>query len=165
VFIAELTNHQASIYGYILASMANHHDAKDVLQRTNLVLWRKAANWDSDSNFLPWAFTVARFEVLAHYRDSGRDRHIFNPDVAEMMCETSSETLKHHTDRHDALSVCLKKVRDGDRQLLSAHYALGKPLKQIAEESGRKAGAVRIQIMRLRQALGKCIGRQLGAQP
>lgn len=164
-FIGQLTQHQAALHGYVRASLGDPHDAKDVLQRTNIVLWRKAAKWDPTTKFLPWAFAVARFEVLGHIRDRQRDRHVFDSDVVEMMSKTSEVVLENQTERHDALQLCLMKMRPRDRSLLSAHYVAGKTMKELAEEAGRKAGAVRIQVMRLRQALAECIGRRMRTEP
>lgn len=160
-FIGQLTQHQAALHGYVLASLGDVHDAKDVLQRVNIVLWRKAAAWDPATKFLPWAFTVARFEVLAHIRDRARDRLLFDSDVVDLMSETSSASLHDQTDRHEALQRCLEKMRPIDRALLSEHYVAGRTLREIAEAAGRQAGAVRIQIMRLRQMLADCIRRKL----
>lgn len=163
-FIRQLTEHQAALHGYVLSALGDPHEAKDALQRTNVVLWKKAAKWDPNSRFLSWAFAVARFEVLAHIRDRQRDRHIFDTNVAEMMAETGETSLLNQTERYDALQSCLGKLRDTDRSLLSAHYVVGKTLREISEEAGRKAGAVRIQIMRLRRALAECIGHRIGTE-
>src|SRR5690606_24164827 len=35
-YVQQLTAHQVHLQGYIFASLANHADAEDVLQRTNL---------------------------------------------------------------------------------------------------------------------------------
>ena len=160
-FISQLTQHQAALHGYVLASLGDVHDAKDVLQRVNIVLWRKAAAWDSATKFLPWAFAVARFEVLAHIRDRAREKLVFDPDVVELMSQTSAVVLHDQSERHDALQRCLEKMRLIDRALLSDHYVAGRTLREIAEAAGRQAGAVRIQIMRLRQMLADCIRRKL----
>lgn len=160
-FISQLTQHQAALHGYVLASLGDVHEAKDVLQQVNLVLWRKAASWNPATKFLPWAFAVARFEVLAHIRDKARDRLVFDADVVELMSETSAAVLHGQTERHDALQQCLEKMRAADRALLSDHYVAGRTLREIAEAAGRGAGAVRVQIMRLRQALADCIQRKL----
>ena len=164
IFIQQLTEHQPALQGYVLASLRDPHESKDVLQRTNMVLWRKAHAWDPTTKFLPWAFAVARFEVLAFIRDRQRDRHVFDPDVVELMSETSEVVLEHQTERHDALQMCLGRLKDKDRKLLSAHYVAGETLREIAEAAGRKAGAVRIQVMRLRQALAECITRRLNTK-
>lgn len=163
-FIRQLTEHQAALQGYLLSALGDIHEAKDALQRTNVVLWKKAAKWDPKTRFLSWAFAVARFEALAHIRDRQRDRHVFDTDVAEMMAETGETVLLNQTERYDALQSCLGKLREADRSLLSAHYVVGKTLQEISEEAGKKAGAVRVQIMRLRRALAECIGQRIGTE-
>jgi len=163
-FIRQLTEHQAALQGYVLSALGDVHEAKDALQRTNVVLWKKASKWNPNTRFLSWAFAVARFEVLAHIRDRQRDRHIFDTDVAEMMAETGETSLLNQTERYDALQACLGKLRAADRTLLSAHYVAGKTLREISEEAGKKAGAIRVQIMRLRRALAECIGHRIGTE-
>jgi RNA polymerase sigma-70 factor (ECF subfamily) len=44
------------------------------LQATCVKLWEKSGEWDPTTEFLPWAFSVARFTVLSHLRDRMRDR-------------------------------------------------------------------------------------------
>ncbi|MFT4589273.1 MAG: RNA polymerase sigma-70 factor (ECF subfamily), partial [Limisphaerales bacterium] len=51
-FIRQLTEHQAALHGYVLSALGDPHEAKDALQRTNVVLWKKAAKWDPNSRFL-----------------------------------------------------------------------------------------------------------------
>ncbi len=59
-FIQLLTVHQPHLLGYILASLGNRTDCDDVLQKTNLVLWKKSAEFRSGAQFLPWAKRAAR---------------------------------------------------------------------------------------------------------
>lgn len=160
-FIRQLTRNQGALRGYILASLGDPNDAQDVLQKANVVLWKKAATWDPNSRFLTWAFAVARFEVLAYIRDRQRDRHLFDPDVVELMTETSIEVLDYQSERHEALADCLKRLKAADRSLLSSHYASGNTLQEIAERIGKKAGAIRVQVMRLRRILADCIDSRL----
>ncbi|MEI6714959.1 MAG: sigma factor [Verrucomicrobiota bacterium] len=60
---------------------------REVLQAVVVRLWEKSADWDPKTNFLPWAFAVARFTVLAHFRDQSRDRLVFDEDVVLAMAE------------------------------------------------------------------------------
>ena len=73
------------IEAFCHANLANREDAWEVLQKANLKLWEKSADWNPDTEFLPWAFAVTRFTVLSHIRDKMRDRLIFDPDVVEAM--------------------------------------------------------------------------------
>ena len=71
-FIQALTESQNRLYGYIFSLVGEHHAASDILQECNLVLWRKFGEFRPESDFIPWAFAIARFQVLAHLRDRKR---------------------------------------------------------------------------------------------
>ncbi|MDF1745393.1 MAG: sigma factor, partial [Gimesia sp.] len=40
-FVQQLTENQNRLYGYVYSLLGDHSRAEDVLQETNLVLWRK----------------------------------------------------------------------------------------------------------------------------
>jgi len=80
-FVQQLTGCQTRLYAYILMLLPNHDNAADVLQETNLVLWRKADEFVDGTEFGAWACRIAHFQVLAWLRDAQRDRHVFDPEL------------------------------------------------------------------------------------
>ena len=80
-FVQQLTACQTMLYAYILMLLPSHDDADDVLQETNLVLWRKADEFVDGTEFGAWACRVAHFQVRAWLRDAQRDRHVFDPEL------------------------------------------------------------------------------------
>ena len=42
-FVQRLTANQTRLYGYVYSLLADHSRTADVVQETNLVLWRKVA--------------------------------------------------------------------------------------------------------------------------
>jgi threonine dehydratase len=64
-FVALLTGSQRRLHAYIFSLVWNPADADDILQETNIVLLKKAAEYDTNRDFLPWALTIARFQALA----------------------------------------------------------------------------------------------------
>ncbi|MFZ4766349.1 MAG: sigma factor [Roseimicrobium sp.] len=64
-FIEELTRHQPALEAFCHAHVARREDAQEVLQATCVKLWQKATDWNPDTAFLPWAFTVARFVAMS----------------------------------------------------------------------------------------------------
>lgn len=160
-FIEALTRHQPALEGYCHANLANREDAREVLQATCVKLWQKAADWDPETEFLPWAFTVARFTILSHYRDQQRERLIFDEDVMEAMAEESAEISSAFDDRREALAGCVKKLNQKQAALLHRHYTDNQSLREIAERSGRGVSAVKMTLLRIRQQLSACIERQL----
>ena len=71
-FIRALTEAQSALRGYCNASLGSGDEAKEAVQRANITLWRKCGDWDPATEFMPWAVTVAKFEVLGVLRDRQR---------------------------------------------------------------------------------------------
>ncbi len=160
-FIEALTRHQPVLEAFCHANLPRREDAREVLQRTNIKLWEKSTEWNPDTEFLPWAFAVARFTILSFVRDSARERLVFDADVIESMSTETETAATELPERRHALGVCLKKLSEEQRRLLDAHYAGGRSLREIAEEGNRSLSAVKMTLLRLRQQLSECIRRQL----
>ena len=72
---------EESLRGFVRSLLPTLEDAREVMQETAAVLWKKYDQLDDPKNFRRWAFGVARFEVLAYRRDKARDRHIFGEEL------------------------------------------------------------------------------------
>ena len=118
IFVQQLTEHQNRLYGYIYSLLGDHSRAADVIQETNLVLWRKIQEYDPQKPFLPWAFSVARFQVLAHIRDKSRDKLLLDDSLAESL-STRVESQAAKVDViQSALRPCLGKLSESNHQLV-----------------------------------------------
>lgn len=162
-FITAFTDSQSALRGYCTAAIGNPEDSRDVFQKVCLVLWKKVGDWDPNTPFLKWAFSVARFEVLAHVRDRSRDRLVFDNDIIVAMAGTVERIAETHSDRMDAMDKCLSELSAQNREVLTAHYVKGYKLREIAETQNRSLGAIKVSVMRLRQSLAKCIDQKLPA--
>ena len=160
-FIKALTHHQPALEAFCHANLANREDAREVLQATCVKLWQKAADWDPDTEFLPWAFTVARFTILSHYRNQKRDRLVFDEDVIQAMVNETEEAAMAFDDRREALARCMNKLDRRQRALLHDHYTVSRSLREIAEASGRNLSALKMTLLRIRQQLSACIEREM----
>ena len=160
-FIQELTAAQTSLRAYIMASLGRAADVPDVLQRTNLTLWKNAASFRPGSKFMPWAITIAKYEILSYCRDKSRDRHVFPEDIAALMLDTVSEICPDPNDRVAALQECLSKLPARHHSLLELRYYEGKPIYQIAETLKRTENAVKCTLVRVRRSLQECIEERL----
>jgi RNA polymerase sigma-70 factor (ECF subfamily) len=161
-FIEALTRHQPVLEAFCHANLARREDAREVLQETNVRLWEKSADWDPDTEFLPWAFAVARFMILSHVRDRMRDRLVFDPDVVEAMEGHAEAVSTELPERQEALAHCLGKLRDEHRELLHAHYVSGRTLRELAALSKRSDSAMKMIMLRVREQLSDCIQRRMG---
>lgn len=163
-FVMALTESQTALRAYCEASLGHRDDAKDAWQRTNVVLWRKAGEWNHTQRFLPWALAVARYEVLAVIRDRRRDRLVFDEDVALAMADESLHVAETVAARREALALCTEKLQPRHRDVLAAHYVLGHPQSEIAASHRMRLSAVKVLLMRLRRSLADCIERRLNQQ-
>src|SRR3954471_11947014 len=98
-FICMLTDHQVDLQAFIMSSLGNYSDTLDVLQLTNIALWKKSAQFTPGANFLPWALKVAKFELLAFMRLRRRDRHTFSLELVELMADVAIERSSETTAR------------------------------------------------------------------
>ncbi len=164
-FIEALTRHQPALEAFCHAQLAQRQNVQEVLQATCVKLWEKSGEWDPKSEFLPWAFSVARFTVLSHLRDRMRDRLIFDEDVVLAMAAETETAAGQFEDRREALGACLKKLKPEQRDLLEEHYIVGRSIREVAGAAGRSESAVKMILLRLREQLSACIERQLRLAP
>src|SRR5947209_10409284 len=75
--VAWISGVQRPLYAYIRTLVGPGAEVEDILQAVNLVLCRKAAEFDGRGQFLTWACRVAYFQVLAFLKERRRDRHAY----------------------------------------------------------------------------------------
>lgn len=161
-FVQALTASQSRLYGYVFSLVGDHHKAADVLQETNLVLWRKVDEFRVGSDFLPWAFAIARFQVLAHFRDAGRERTVLGPELIELMSDEVETSAGQIEDMRVALRGCLSKLPPASHNLVQLRYFAGRSIKQLADELNKSSSATKVALLRVRAALRDCVQRELG---
>lgn len=160
-FISALTASQSKLRAYLTVALGNQDDAAEVLQRTNLVLWRNASKFRQGEEFMPWAVTLARFEVRSFYRDRGRDRLVFADDVADLMLDTVSREYPNVSEREAALKRCLGELPGKSRDLIRLRYEDRASFQKMAEQLKRTEGAIRTALARVRRTLEVCIESRL----
>lgn len=162
-FVQEFTKSQRRLYLYILAQVGRPTDAEEILQETNLVIWRKADRFTAGTSFFAWSSRIATFEVLKHRERRGREKLRFSPEFIDAIAHDAAEASEHWEERRRALSICLGKLRPRDRELVERRYAPGENGKSVAEELNRPINAVYQSLGRIRRTLMECVNRQLAS--
>jgi RNA polymerase sigma-70 factor (ECF subfamily) len=161
-FASLLRGPQTQLFGYIYSLVRDLDDADDLFQQTSLVLWDKFERFDPSKSFIAWACGVARFEVSNFLRSRSRHRLYFSDNLAMILIEAHEEfgeqTLE---DRRDALSVCMRKLRPRDQQLLDACYGRSARIPEVAHDWGRSTQSIHNSLRRIRRALFECMSRSL----
>ena len=160
-FVQLLTCEQTRLFGYCVMLLGDVNDASNVLQQTNLVLWRKANEFAIGTNFHVWVKKIAYYQTLAYLRDKKRDKHIFDEKLLEQLA--SRPTVVDEDERRVALRHCLGVISRDSLDLLQQRYAPGKSISEIASQQHKTESAVKMALMRIRQSLVHCIEGQLAA--
>jgi RNA polymerase sigma-70 factor (ECF subfamily) len=155
---------QRQVFLYALGLLHNTADAEEVLQETNMVLWRKFDQYQPDTDFGGWARRIAHFEVLK-LRDKRRaGAHVFSGDFIESLAAASDRAADVLEARRTALAHCLEKLADRDRQLLAMRYEEHAKTDSVAQALGRSIQGVRKSLHRIRTVLLTCVERTLAAE-
>lgn len=163
-FVRQLTEHQNRLFGYVYSLLGDRSRSADVVQETNLVLWRKIDEFQPDKPFLPWAFAVARFQVLAHLRDHRRDRMLLDAELVENLHDEAERQAGQIDAVRDALRPCMELLTAGNRDLIQRRYFRGMPLADIARSTDRTAGSIKVALLRIRQQLAQCVQKRLASE-
>ena len=155
---------ESSLRGFVRSLVPTLEDAKEVMQGTAAVLWRKFEQLDSPENFRPWAFGVARLEALSYRRDKARDRHVFSEELVLQLANEAENEAKLFDLEEKALEKCIRKLPEKTRVLLQEAYYTSNRIDQIAKRSGRTPMSLYKALHRIRIALADCIQKDLKKQ-
>jgi RNA polymerase sigma-70 factor (ECF subfamily) len=163
-FVALLTGSQRKLHAYIFSLVWNPADADDILQETNLVLLKKASEYDSSREFLPWALTIARFQTLAGLKRRQRLRFVFDDTLAAFLADDAAREDPVLEARRLALATCLQKLPVASRELLIRRYEPKAVVGDMAAALGLSLKTLSDRLRRTRQKLLDCINRTLAEE-
>lgn len=163
-YVKLMTEHQGNLRAFIVSLMPGSPDVPDVLQETNAALWMKRERFEPGTNFLAWAFQMARYEVhRQHDRTKRLGRLTFSANIVSLLADMDAPD-ESDDELLDALDRCLDKLTDTQRELVRERYTPGRSLEQHATETGRSAGSLRIALLRIRELLKTCVEKTLAEQ-
>lgn len=160
-FVRLLGQNQRRIVMYVMSLVPNWTDAEEIVQETNLVLWREFGQFELGTNFAAWACKVAFHQVLAWRKKRQRDRLQFSPAFLEAVAAETSALSDVLEERSAALAGCIEKLPAAQRDLLRLRYSEGQGIEAIAERLDRTTEAVYRALSRIRHALHECVNQQM----
>lgn len=161
VFVQQLAECQGRMFGYIYSMLGEHSRAMDVVQETNLALWRKKDEFREGAPFMPWALAIARFQVLAHVRDQGRDKCLLDSELVAALSEEIEQQVDQIESMRIALRQCMSDLPREKIEMIKSRYYRSMTIAEIASAMGRQADAVKVALLRLRRALADCMHRKM----
>lgn len=162
-FVQLLTTHQSRLYGYILSLVFDRSQADDLLQQTNTVLWRKAEEFETGTNFVAWAFRIAYYEVMQHRRQLQRERLVFSDELVNQVAEIACKEDERFVERQTHLRQCLDQMNERYRDILRRRYLVGADLAKLADDLKLSVNAIKQLLFRAREALRACVDGKMEA--
>ncbi len=163
-FLALYSRDRDRLFGYIYALLPHQADAEDVFQRSSLLLWNKFSLYDPERPFLPWACSLAHYEVRNFVRSANRDRLQFDEELIEKLADAKTHQVDQGDERLDALRMCLKSIKQVERDLVELAYRGEATIKEFAENSGGPTQTLYNRISLARRKLLACVKRRLAQQ-
>lgn len=160
-FVAEIAQVQSRLLTYVYSIVGDRTRANDIVQETNLVLWRRRADYDAARPFSAWAIGVARMQTLASIRDRSRDKLLLSADLADQIADDAAARVDRWTAYRESLRACLNSLSEEHRDLIRRRYTMGQSLESISDATGRTTAGVKTTLHRIRRQLHDCIRRRL----
>jgi RNA polymerase sigma-70 factor, ECF subfamily len=146
------------LFVYVHALVRNYTDAEDVVQQASLVLWRKFDEYQSGTNFVAWACSVARFEALNFLKQRRRRQahfsEVFQLRLASVMAGIPAQEMDL---RAAALDDCVRKLPEDQRELLRRCFGGTHSVAEVAQEIGRTTHSVYSSLRNIRSKLLACV--------
>ena len=165
-YLEQVTRAQKTLHAVLWSLLMNATDVDDVLQETNVVLWRKAGEYDATRDFQSWAVGIAHMQVLAFRKRQQRDRKklLFDETLIATLADEAVQSKNELEPRRLALLDCLKKLPERHREILMWRYTSGGRVNEMAAELGKNAKAVSELLRRIRSMLLECIERTVARE-
>lgn len=159
-FSSKLIALQRPLYAYILTLLPNRAEAEDILQETNLILCKKAEEYDPEGHFQGWAFNIARYQVMGHISKHKRSKLYFSPDLIENLAEESPDIKQMELSRK-ALQICYDLLPEHMKDMAQLRFREDKSLDQISKTLKKPMGSVSATLHRIRIKLIACVKMKL----
>ncbi|MBU4273298.1 MAG: sigma-70 family RNA polymerase sigma factor [Planctomycetes bacterium] len=151
--------YQRRLYSYILSVLPNQADAEDVLQNTNIVVWRKFDQFHPGTDFRAWIFQICYYEIC---KFRSRQRPAGVSFSTELIDELSVEYHCYNDlleIRQAALPGCVEQLPAQDRDLMDAVYGREISVPCLAQQMNRKPTSIYRSLRRIRKWLYDCVER------
>jgi len=156
-FVQRLTAAQSALYAFICGLMGGLEQSQDVLQDTNVKLWKRSAEYDASRPFLPWAYSFARWEVMAWRKKQQRSRLVLDDDLVARVAIHFEACLPQAERELAALEGCLARLPERQRTMLEARYGQGETVRAMARRLDQPENALAALLYRVRKGLHDCI--------
>jgi len=126
-------------------------DVEDLVQETLLALHLKRETYDPAQPFTPWAYALARYKLLDHFRRAGVRKTVPLEDAGDLFAVENPEEGAVRRDLGKLLSVLPGK----QRRLVEGVKLAGLSMEEAANQERMSVTAVKVSVHRSMKAMAR----------
>jgi RNA polymerase sigma-70 factor, ECF subfamily len=164
--------HQGRVRAYIAGAISRGDVVDDLAQEVFLGAFRKLDSYKGDAPLGVWLLGIARHKALMFLR--GELRRLARESAGSVeavlapfrlgLVEAEAGELEQQAQQIAALQACLEGLPPASAGMIADRYFNARSIADIARELGKGEGAVRMTLLRLRQALRACVQARLARE-
>jgi RNA polymerase sigma-70 factor (ECF subfamily) len=145
------------IYRYILFRVADDMVAEDITSHVFMKAWEKLGTYQAGkSPFMAWLYRIAHNAVIDHYRVKKVSIPFEQVNPVQLSHVDELDERLDMQARSRQLHQALQELTEQQQQVLILKFVGGLNTMEIAQQLGKRQGAVRALQMRGLQGLAKC---------
>jgi RNA polymerase sigma-70 factor, ECF subfamily len=160
--LEQFSLYQRRLYLYVLGLVGSPADAEEVLQETNIIVWKKCDQFQPGTDFRAWVFRIALFEARKLHERRRKRGLSLSDELIEQLATTYEREETELEERRERLASCVEKLRQDDRSLLNEVYGRGIEVPSLAARTGREPTSIYRSLRRIRQLLLDCVAGTTG---
>lgn len=146
-----LTRLSRQLRGYFARRMeSGSADVEDLVQETLMAIHRRRMTYDANQPFSAWAYAVARYKLIDHWRRGRIRKHVPIDDVVDWLADSS--TAEEGATRAD-LDRLLATLPKRQSQLIRDVKLSGLSLAEAGAKAGMTEGAAKVALHRAMKSL------------
>ena len=155
-----LLREQPRLMAYIRSMVISRDLAEDVFQDVSLAACDSRVSIQSADSLPAWLRVVARNKAVAAIRKQKLSHAIVLDSSTLDLLESDWDRLDYGAStcgRSDQLERCLDQLPEKSRRLIDLKYRENLSGAQIASQTNRSINSIYMALVRIREALGRCI--------
>jgi RNA polymerase sigma-70 factor (ECF subfamily) len=161
--------HHPAVRVFLASQLRDHGAMDDLVQDVFLRAFDRLSTLRDGTAFRAWLLGIARNRALEHLRERLRAR-LPATDALDGLLDRTQLALLEGEDEEarrgmelEALRHCIRRLPPVGARLIREHYFKGRPIAALAAEERKNEGALRMTLLRLREALRECVRRRVAA--
>lgn len=167
-FDALVHEHQAGLRAFIRAIGADEAWVDDLAQEAFIVAYKKLNLFRPEDDFGKWLRGIARRIVMGERTKRARRYRLMHDGITDILINLGNDEQTEAPDLKKTVTImktCVDELPESSRDLLCSRYEKGQQAKDLADDLGITAAAIRKKLQRIRQLVRTCMENKTTEAP